>query len=216
MALTLSENTTATFELPPSGPQAARCSRIVDLGSQQSEFNGETKTARKLLITWQLAELRSDGEPFQVSRRFTASLHKKSALRAFLESWRGRAFTPEELAGFDMQKLINAPCLLNLAHVQRDGKDFANILGISPLPKGMQPPPPVFAPVIFDLSDPTCGEDLPLLPQRLREQIQQSPEWKELTRRTTTARTPAAAPAAAAPAAPTSSGFDDMDDNIPF
>jgi len=86
--LTIAENSTATFELPPSGPQPARCSRLVDLGTQQSDFNGETKSARKLLLTWQLAELRSDGEPFTVSRRFTASLHKKSALRAFLEAWR--------------------------------------------------------------------------------------------------------------------------------
>jgi len=83
--LTIAENSTATFELPPSGPQPARCSRLVDLGTQQSDFNGETKSARKLLLTWRLAELRSDGEPFTVSRRFTASLHKKSALRAF---WR--------------------------------------------------------------------------------------------------------------------------------
>jgi hypothetical protein len=206
MSLTIAESSSATFELPPAGPQAARCSRVIDLGTQQSEFNGETKSARKLLLTWQLAELRTDGEPFQVSRRFTTSLHKKSALRAFLESWRGRPFTPEELTGFDMSKLINAPCLLNLMHVQRGEKDYANILGVSPLPKGMQPPPPVIAPVIFSMSDPTCGEDLPLLPQRLREQIEASPEWRELTRR--------AAPAAQAGAA--GSGFDDMDSDIPF
>lgn len=208
--LTIAETSSATFELPPSGPQPARCSRIVDLGTQQSDFNGEVKSARKVLLSWQLAELRSDGEPFQVSRRFTASLHKKSALRAFLESWRGRPFTPEELTGFDVERLINVPALLNLVRVQRGEKNFSNILGVSPLPKGMQPPPPVLAPVIFNLSDPTCGEDLPLLPQRLREQIEASPEWRELTRRAA----PAAAPAAQAGAA--GSGFDDMDSDIPF
>ena len=54
--LTVSENTTASFELPPAGPTAARCCRLIDLGSQQSEFNGEKKMQRKILLTWELAE----------------------------------------------------------------------------------------------------------------------------------------------------------------
>ncbi len=76
--LTVTENTTATFELPPAGPTAARCSRLIDLGSQQSEFNGEKKMQRKILLTWELAETRADDTPFQVSRRFGLSLHEKS------------------------------------------------------------------------------------------------------------------------------------------
>lgn len=210
MALTISETGNETFELPPSGPQAARCSRILDLGTQKSEYQGETKFARKVLVSWQLAEFRSTGEPFQVSRRFTSSLHKKSALRAFLEAWRGRPFTAEELAAFDLKKLLNATCLLNLVHVQRGEKDFANIASISPLPRSMPAPQAVVGALVFDLSDPLCGQDLEQLPQRIREQVQQSPEWASLTAR---AHAPARAAASAAPAG---SGFDDMDDDIPF
>ena len=44
-----------------------------------------------------------DGKPFLVRRRYTASLHEKSALRKDLESWRGRAFTNVELDGFKHQ-----------------------------------------------------------------------------------------------------------------
>ena len=98
---------------------AARCCRLIDLGSQESEFQGEKKLQRKILISWELSELRTDGSPFQISRRFGLSLHEKTALRAFLQAWRGRPFSDAELAGFDLRKLLNAPCLLNVVHTNR-------------------------------------------------------------------------------------------------
>lgn len=184
MSLTLTETAT-TFELPPAGPQAARCSRLIDLGTQTSDYQGEARSARKVLLTWELAEERSDGTPHTVSRRFTASLHEKSALRAFLKSWRGRDFTPEELSAFDLRRLLNAPALLNLVHTERNGREYADIASISPIPKGMQPPPPVAQPVLFDLSDPATHGALGSLSEKLAQQIEAAPEWRTL---------PAAAP----------------------
>ncbi|WP_449369722.1 phage replication initiation protein, NGO0469 family [Thiomonas sp.] len=179
MSLTLSE-TAGTFELPPSGPQAARCIRVIDLGTQTSDYQGEAKSARKVLLTWRLDERRSDGEPHQVSRRFTASLHEKAALRAFLKSWRGRDFTPDELSAFDLRKLLGASALLNLTHSQRAGRDYADIASVSPLLKGMQPPPPLGdnEGLLFDISDPATHAVLDDLSERLQDQIKDSPEWR--------------------------------------
>ncbi len=154
MALTITATDSTEFELPPAGATAARCAAVIDLGSQQSIYQGETKTQAKILLTFELAELRSDGTPHRVSRRMTASLHKKAQLRAFLEQWRGRAFTDEELRAFNVGKLLKAPCLLNLVHIERAGKQYANILSVSPVPKGMTAPALVDAPVLFDLSAP--------------------------------------------------------------
>lgn len=201
--LTVSENQTATFELPPAGPTAARCSRLIDLGSQQSEFNGEKKTQRKLLLTWELAETRTDGSPFSVSRRFGLSLHEKSSLRAFLEAWRGRAFTAEELAGFDLRKLVNAPCMLNLMHADRAGKQFANIASITPLPKGMAAPALTAAPVVFDIDDPETHPALYELSDNLQATIEQSPEWQ-------------AHAGGEAKREPSGEAFADLTDDIPF
>lgn len=176
--LTLS-TTANTFELPPAGPQAARCSRIIDLGSQASEYEGKKTMARKLLVTFTLAEQRSDGEPFTISRRFTASLAEKSALRAFLQQWRGRALTEEDMAGFDLRRLLNAPALLNLIHTSRSGKDYANIASISPLPKGMSMPElSDLALTIFDIDDPGAPEVLENLSEGLQATITASPEWQ--------------------------------------
>ena len=197
MSLTLTADS-ATFELPPAGPQAARCTRLIDLGTQTSDYQGEAKSARKVLLTWHLSELRSDGEAFAVSRRFTASLHEKSALRAFLKSWRGRDFAPNELAAFDLRKLLGAPALLNLTQTQRNGRDYVDIVSVSPIPKGMQQPQPLGdnEGLLFDISDRSTHHHLDDLSERLQEQIRDCPEWRA-------AHTPAiSASRPAAPATP--------------
>lgn len=219
MALTLSDTGAGEFELPPAGATAARCCAVIDLGTQESTYQGEVKHQPKILLTFELAEQRSDGTPHRVSRRMTASLHKKAQLRAFLEQWRGRAFTDDELRAFNVGKLLNAPCLLNLVHVERDGKQYANILSVSPMPRGMPTPDPVQEPVLFDLATP----DWPTfagLSARLQTTIAASPEYAASNPPKSiplTAAAPAqAAPAPAPAAAPAGAGFGDFDDDIPF
>jgi len=103
--------------------------------------------AHKVQIRWQLdgagdAGYRNDGKQWLVTRQFTLSLHEKAALRKFLVSWRGKQFTPEELQGFDLEKVIGAPCLLQVLHNRsQDGQRvFANVDNIMPLPKGFPKP----------------------------------------------------------------------------
>lgn len=176
--LTVSAETSTAFELPPAGPVAARCNRLIDLGSQESEYQGEKKMQRKLLLSWELAEARTDGTPFQISRRFGLSLHEKASLRQFLQAWRGRPFTDEELAGFDLRKLLNAPAMLNIGHTSRNGKDYANILSISPLPKGMSAPDLAVPPVAFDIDADNAPDVLETLSENLQATITASPEWQ--------------------------------------
>jgi hypothetical protein len=76
--------------------------------------------------------------------QFTASLSEKANLRPFLEGWRGKAFTPEELRGFDPAQVAGVPAYINVIHEpgQKNGKAvvYANIASIMPLPKGMAKP----------------------------------------------------------------------------
>ncbi|MCL4759844.1 MAG: hypothetical protein KJZ96_16025 [Rhodocyclaceae bacterium] len=218
MALVIAHTDSPEFELPPAGATAARCCAVIDLGTQESTYQGETKAQAKLLLSFELAETRSDGTPHRVSRRMTASLHKKAQLRAFLEQWRGRPFTDEDLRAFNVGKLLGAPCLLNLVHVERAGKQYANILSVSPLPRGMSAPELREAPTLFDLSAPDWrifGE----LSSRLQETISASPEYQAQAARmpksvSMTAPVPARPPAPAP--APAAGGFGDFDDDIPY
>lgn len=171
------------YENPPAGVHPARCYRLIDLGTQKSTFQGETKSTRKLLLSFELlseepTERMSDGRPFSVSRRFTQSLGDKAALRKFIESWRGRAFTPEELAqGFDISRILGAYGLVNLVQTERDGREYVNIASISPLPKTMPKPTGENEPILFDLSKPDWAV-FDTLSDRLKEQISESPEYQ--------------------------------------
>ena len=142
--------------LAPDGIQAAICSDIVDLGYVETTWEGVTKSKPMIRITFLLDEkipaqwehphanttvnvgaLKPDlvGRPFGVSRRFTANLHEKSSLRQFLKTWRGKDFTPEELDGFDVEKLIGVPAAITIVHNQNGGKWYANVEVASKLPK---------------------------------------------------------------------------------
>ncbi len=129
----------SNFVPAPSGSWAAVCCDIVDLGELEVSFGGKKKKQHKINIIWQLGELRNDGKPYIVRKRYTLSLHEKSSLRKDLESWRGRKFSDEELKGFDLEKLLSVPCFLNVIQEEKEGGTYANVTAIMKLPKGMEP-----------------------------------------------------------------------------
>ena len=69
-----------------------------------------------------------DGRPFAVSGTYTASLFEQAKLHQHLVSWRGKAFTEEELQGFDMSKLLGCTARIEVAHTKPspDGKGGGN------------------------------------------------------------------------------------------
>jgi hypothetical protein len=169
------------FELTPSGTIAGICYRVIDIGTQQSEYQGQVKRAKKITLSWELpSEKMADGQRvFSIHKRYTLSLHEKAVLRKDLESWRGVPFTDDELKGFDIRNLLGKPCLLGIVHEESKGKTYANISSILKLPKGMPAPEPVNTPVQFDLSefDQTVYDSLS---DSLKATIAKSPEYQEL------------------------------------
>lgn len=180
MGLTVSEGA-GSFELAPAGTHPARCYRITDMGTQSTDYQGETKHQRKVLIGFELLgdERMSDGRPFSINKRYTASLHEKAQLRKDLAAWRGRDFTPDELKGFELPKVLGAFVLLNLIHVEKNGKDYCNIASIMPLPKSMPKPEGVNELLTFDLEKFDQAAFVQLSPG-LQEKITASPEFKPL------------------------------------
>lgn len=126
------------FEPAPEGTHLAICCDVVDLGMVESEWGQK----HMVQIRWQLggedAGVRDDGKPWLVTKRFTLSLHEKSVLRPFLEAWRGKRFTQVELDGFDMERLLNVCCQLQVMHAERNGKVYANVHAVMPYPKGAE------------------------------------------------------------------------------
>ena len=130
----------SSFVPAPAGVHVGVCVDVVDLGVLEVTYNKQTKKQHKIRIVWQIAEDMQDGKPYICQKRYTLSLHEKAALRKDLESWRGRAFTDEELKGFDVETILNVGCLLNVIHENKGGDIFANVTSIMRLPKGMHAP----------------------------------------------------------------------------
>lgn len=130
------------FTPAPAGTHPAVCIDVVDLGLLKVSYGGKEKEQHKVRLVWQIGDARPDGKPFRVDKRYTLSLHEKAALRKDLESWRGLAFTEQELKGFDLEVLIGIGAFLNVIHNTKDGTTYANVTAIMRMPKGMVPPVP--------------------------------------------------------------------------
>jgi len=145
------------FEMPPADSHVATGYRVIDLGTQQIDWQGKIKRQHKILISWELDVLMTEGEnagkPFTMHKRYTYTFDPKGSLRPDLEAWRGRPFTEEEMNSFKLNKLLGVPCLMGVVHNKKDGKTYANISSIMKLPKGLTAPKLINPTVDFDLSE---------------------------------------------------------------
>lgn len=131
----------ATYKLPSPGSVQGVLAEVVDLGMVTTEWQGKKREREMCLLAFEIDEM-IDREGVEqrmiVHRRFTASLNEKAALRAFLEGWRGRTFTDEELAGFDLDSIVGVNAILSLVHNSNDGKTYCNIDSAAALLRGME------------------------------------------------------------------------------
>jgi hypothetical protein len=132
------ENKGGDFERVPCGMQNAVAARLYDLGMQPGYQGG--KPTHQIVLLFEMAGRYTKGyfagQRFRVTITYNASLgssEKPSKLRGHLESWRGRGFTQEELARFDLRKVLGHGCTLSLIEkVKGDGKKFAQIAAVMP------------------------------------------------------------------------------------
>jgi len=178
MAITLKSNGGGTPV--PEGVHIATCVRVIDLGTQFSQIFGNSQ--RKLMLTWEvpgeLVETKDgDKKPMLISRTYTQSLSDKAILRQHLEAWRGKAFSSEELNGFDPRKVLGAPCQIQVIHNE---KGYADVKAVMALPKGTPRPEQAHKGIYFDLSDPGCLDVMEELPDYVKDKIKASPEYGRL------------------------------------
>lgn len=213
MGFVASDSGGGNFKRVPQGVFIGRCYSLIDLGTQLSTGQYGEKMQHKIRIGWELFGEDDNGEPLVVevdgqtmpmtiTKSYTVSLHEKSSLRKDLAAWRGKDFSDEEAKGFDISKLIGAYCMVNVATSETNGKTYSNVAGLTPLPGALKnaKPEPVHAHIKFDLDEPDMAV-FSTFHEKLQEAIKRSPEW---------AKSQGKVPAAA------SSGFDDMDGDIPF
>jgi hypothetical protein len=166
----------------PEGNHPAICVQVLDLGTHKGEYNGKPKVNRKVRISWELPEEKAvfhedrGEEPFMVSRTYNFSVSDKSTFRKDLESWRGRAFTEEELETFDIEKLLGVGAMVNVAI---NDKGYSDVSTVAALPKQLKAimPKPHNKPVYYSIEDGKTPV-FDSLPDFLKEMCETCEEWK--------------------------------------
>lgn len=210
---------TSTFTPVPPGMHLARCYRVVDLGTQRMEWQGQVKELPKIMVQFEVhgeddsgkTLLTNKGEPMTISKNFTLSLGEKSNLRRDLQTWRGRDFTQAELRGFELKNILDQWAMISVSKsAGNNGKEYTNIMSINPVPANIKKaglPKGHNEASIFSIRD----ADMVLFEtfsQNLKAKIMSSPEWKENEgRRYAKEQQQSAA---------SKDAFGDMDSDVPF
>lgn len=164
------------FKRAPSGSHIAVCNLVADVGIQPGG-GAFPDPKRKLYLRFEIpnerVEYEKDGKkvegPLTIGSFFTASMHEKATLRKRLEGWRGRSFTDDEAAAFDVSKVLGKACMLTVIENESGGKTYSNISGIGPMPKGI-PEPKAENPLLYYGEDDARAFDK--LPPWLQEKIE--------------------------------------------
>jgi hypothetical protein len=214
MIITGSNSDRKQFQIAPAGTHLARLYRIIDLGTQMREFEGKVTMSRKAKFFFELHGedadgkplLTSDGKPLIQSREYTVSLNEKANLRRDLEAWRGKAFTEDELKGFDISNILGHFCMVNITHRQKGDMTYADLKGVSSVPniyKKQGLPEGVNTKMLFNLDkfDKTMFDSLT---ENIKETIKKSPEYRSIGEQSKTYQEAS------------SGSVTDMDDDVPF
>jgi hypothetical protein len=113
---------------------------------------------------------------------FNLTMGEKASLRKFIESWIGKKLTDAQAGDFDITKLLGHPGMINIGHTGKEDRVYANIMSISPLPKGLACPPAINELLAYD----TTEHDEAVfnkLPDFLKDDIRKSDEWIARTSR---------------------------------
>jgi len=203
------------FTPVPTGMHLARCYRVIDLGTQNSTFQGVLTKKPKVMFQFEVwgeddagnSIVTAKGEPMSISKNFTLSLVEKATLRKDLQTWRGREFTQQELNGFELKNVLGVWAMISVIKAMgNDGNEYTNISAIMPVPLAIKRggmPQGHNDLKEFSIDEPDM-ELFSTFSNGLKEKIQKSPEWQAQE------KSPARKPTN------TGSGFDDLDSDMPF
>lgn len=188
-----------SFQEPVAGTYAGVCVRVIDLGTQENEYEGKKTSKRQLMLGFELHgdAVDTDGcgymtnddgktdpmKPFLVSAWLTASFHEEATLRKYMESWRGAPYTEQQISefetdGFDWSLMLGIPCMVQMG-LNKKGK--VKIQNITKLQKNIDKPLTVNKELVFILDD-YDQKAFDALPQGIRDIIMKSPEYREINR----------------------------------
>lgn len=199
----------STFKPVPAGTHLGRLYRLVDIGTQQGEWEGKITYQRKVIFYFELFGedeageplVRDDGKPLIVTKYYNFSQHEKSTMRKHLQAWLKIDFDNLD-EPFFMGDLLGKYAMVSVSNYKtKTGDTKASIDSLSAVPAmlakhGM--PEGVNDLFMFDLNK-FDSEKFAKLSESIQGLIQKSPEYRKVAQ-----GKPAYVPDA------------DMNDDVPF
>lgn len=191
MALNAPVGGNAERELIEAGSYFARCVQVIQVGTVVTETGTYAGKKRQMIrIVFELVDMmkvfseEKGPQPVWKEKEYTFSMYKDAELRKHIENWRGKAFTDEEAAAFDISKLLTQACLVGISHKnsQSTGKPYDFISSVGKAMSGVVVNPLKSQPVYLSYEDWNDAVFLSL-PEWLRKKMEATPEFKDLDQR---------------------------------
>lgn len=171
------------FEPVPQGSHLARCVSVVDMGIQETPWGPKEKVylgfeVPGVRVQWTKDDVEHEG-PALVGGVYTLSLHPDSNLGKNLISWRGKDFSEEEKAGFDLFNILDVACMISVTHNTKGDKTYANIAAIMGVPAGTKVPDRETDLLAYTPQDETKKDSFDKLPNWLKDKCEKGHRMKD-------------------------------------
>ena len=180
-----------TFKPVPAGTHLGRLYRVVDIGTQQGEWEGKITHQRKLIFYFELfgeddtgAPLtKDDGRPLIITKYYNATLDQRSTFRKDLQNWLKIDFDNfEEGERFQIKDILGKYAMVSVIQQTKKNKEIKSKLESlaavptmimkSGLPEGVND---IF---LFDL-EKFDSDKFNSLSESIRTIISASPEYRK-------------------------------------
>jgi hypothetical protein len=165
--------------LPEEGMHNARVVRFIEQGTQETEFGEKFKVQ----VSFELVDAshvfnEDKGEQnFMVHRKYNKSLHKRSDMGKDIRAIFGKDF-PEK-GSIEMDEIADRPCQVEIVHSE-DGQ-YANVVKVVGPPKTGKVAKSENEFISLYLDDNFDEDVFDSLHDSIREKIEESPEYQEVT-----------------------------------
>lgn len=186
MLLRKTDNATKQYKSVPAGSHLARLYRIIDIGTQVNDYQGQITYPRKVIFFFEIhgedqagAPLTTDdGKPLSVMKEYTATLNEKGRLVQMLKQWLA-AEVPDP---FDPKELLGKFGMVNVSNTNKGDRVYANLDGVSPVPSiylkaGL---PNGYNDLLYFSMEKFDSVVYESLPNWIKEKIQKSPEYRSI------------------------------------
>lgn len=182
-------------QIPTAGLQLAMCYAIIDLGTHEESYQGQTKMTPKVQFSFELPmqtavfDATKGPQPMVVWGDYTVAAGDQAKLPKMLSSW-GKGNKIEKITEELLKMYLGKPCTINIEHVtskkdvdSETGKPlvFANIglkgTAVFPITQGMAKPEKTVNPLIFFSLDSFSWDTYGKLPKHIQDKIAKSAEW---------------------------------------